>query len=124
VLVEEHHLAQLLSNLLANALAYIHPGDEIVMQAGEGKLAGKTAVWFEIADTGPGIESEDLPRLFDRFYRGRRVQELNIPGTGLGLAICREIINRYGGLLEVDSRPGQGTKFTIHLPAAAHVGVQ
>jgi PAS domain S-box-containing protein len=118
VLVEEHHLAQLLSNFLANALAYIHPGDEIVMQAGQGELEGKTAVWFEIADTGPGIESEDLPRLFDRFYRGRRVQELNIPGTGLGLAICQEIINRYGGLLEVDSRPGRGTKFTVYLPAA------
>jgi PAS domain S-box-containing protein len=117
VLVEEHHLAQLLSNFLANALAYSRSGDEIIMQAGKGGLRDKTAVWFRVADTGPGIETEDLPRLFDRFYRGRRVQELNIPGTGLGLAICKEIVNRYGGHLELESRPGEGTAFTVYLPA-------
>ncbi|MFO7540982.1 MAG: GAF domain-containing protein [Chloroflexota bacterium] len=118
VLVEEHHLAQLLSNFLINALAYIRPGDEIILQAGKGELKGKPAVWFQVADTGPGIESEDIPRLFDRFYRGRRVQELNMPGTGLGLAICKEIINRYRGSLEVNSQPGLGAQFTVFLPAA------
>jgi PAS domain S-box-containing protein len=118
LLVEEHHLAQLLSNFLTNAVTYIRPGDEIVIRAGSGELKGKTAVWIQIADTGPGIADEDLPRLFDRFYRGRRVQELNIPGTGLGLAICQEIVNRYGGRLELESQPGQGTKFTVYLPAA------
>jgi two-component system, OmpR family, phosphate regulon sensor histidine kinase PhoR len=114
--VEEHHLAQLLSNFLTNALAYIRSGDEITMQAGQGNLGEKTAVWFQVADTGPGIEADDLPRLFDRFYRGRRVQELNIPGTGLGLAICKEIVNLYGGRIQVESQPAKGTAFTVYLP--------
>ncbi len=117
VAVEEHHLAQLLSNFLSNALAYINGEDEIVVRAGIGTLGEKTAVWFQVADTGPGIDADDLPRLFDRFYRGQRVQELNIPGTGLGLAICNEIVNRYGGQLDVSSEPGQGAVFTVHLPA-------
>jgi PAS domain S-box-containing protein len=118
VLVEEHHLAQLLTNLLANALAYCRTNDEVIIEAGQNMSNGKTAVWFQIADTGPGIETEDLPRLFDRFYRGRRVQELNIPGTGLGLAICQEIVNRYGGQLDLNSRPGEGTVVTVCLPTA------
>lgn len=117
VLVEEHHLAQLLSNFLGNALAYIRRGDEITIQAGRTDLKGRPAVWFTVADTGPGIDAEDLPRLFDRFYRGQRVQELNMPGTGLGLAICNEIVSRYNGRLEVDTAPGEGTAFTVYLPA-------
>jgi PAS domain S-box-containing protein len=116
VMVEEHHLAQLLSNFLTNALAYIQPGDEVVLRAGAGELKGKKAVWFQVADTGPGIDLEDLPRIYDRFYRGRRVQELNIPGTGLGLAICKEIVNRYGGQIDLDSQPGKGTTFTVCFP--------
>jgi signal transduction histidine kinase len=87
-----------------------------VLRAGAGELKGKTAVWFQVADTGPGIDPEDLPRIYDRFYRGRRVQELNIPGTGLGLAICKEIVNRYGGQIDLDSQPGKGTTFTVCFP--------
>jgi PAS domain S-box-containing protein len=120
VLMEEHHLAQLVSNLLANALAYCQPHDEILLEAGRDMLHGKTAVWFQVVDTGPGIEAADIPRLFDRFYRGRRVQELNIPGTGLGLAICQEIVNRYGGRLDLTTEAGIGSKFTVYLPAVVN----
>jgi two-component system phosphate regulon sensor histidine kinase PhoR len=72
-------------------------------------------VWLEVADNGPGISSEDLPRVFERFYRGQLGQGSAVPGTGLGLAICREIIERHNGFIEVASQEGEGTTFRVWL---------
>ncbi|MEJ2748336.1 MAG: sensor histidine kinase, partial [Anaerolineae bacterium] len=75
-------------------------------------------VCLEIKDTGMGIGPDDLPHLFERFYRGRNVSQGNIPGTGLGLAIVKEIVELHRGHIEVTSQPGQGTTFQVRLPFA------
>ena len=70
-----------------------------------------------VQDTGPGIAAEDLPRLFDRFYRADPSRSRNTGGSGLGLTIARRLVEAHGGNLEVSSVLGEGSRFTIHLPA-------
>ena len=74
---------------------------------------------IEIADDGMGIPQEILPQIFDPFFSRRGDGE---PGTGLGLTIVKNIVERFGGRVAVDSRPGQGTRFTIHLALAGAPG--
>jgi signal transduction histidine kinase len=80
---------------------------------------GTAQVGFQVADTGLGIDGEDRKLLFERFTRGKAAVELNVPGTGLGLAIAREIVDRHGGVIEVESEgvPGRGSTFTVWLAA-------
>lgn len=70
----------------------------------------------DVIDSGIGVPAEDVPHLFERFYRGRQVSQSNIPGTGLGLAIVKEIIEAHGGTVEVDSQLGKGSTFRLWLP--------
>lgn len=65
---------------------------------------------------------EDRPHIFERFYRGRVARESGEPGTGLGLAICKEIVERHGGWITVDSQPGRGTQFGVYLPLRPATG--
>jgi signal transduction histidine kinase len=74
-----------------------------------------------VRDTGVGIESDELPRVFDRFYRGDAARA-RPGGTGLGLAIARLLVEQHGGTIEVRSEQGQGSEFTVRLPAGAAVG--
>jgi signal transduction histidine kinase len=76
-------------------------------------------VVLEVEDTGIGIVEEDLPRVFDEFYRGANAREFAAEGTGLGLAICKVIAERHGGNIAVKSQPGQGTCFAVTLPGAS-----
>ena len=85
---------------------------------GREETAVPKQVWFQISDNGEGIPPEELPHLFERFYRGAYGKQKGIPGTGLGLAICQEIVNRYQGRIAVDSEVGKGSTVTVHLPAA------
>ena len=104
-------LDQVLSNLIVNALSHNHPGGRITlcaMQAADG-------VQIFVSDDGDGISSEDLPFIFDRFWRSDPARQ---SGSGLGLAIARQLVNAHGGVISVDSQPDQGTTFRIHLPAA------
>jgi PAS domain S-box-containing protein len=117
-LAEPSQLESVIINLVGNALMYTPEGSKVSVSAGVGERDGRQMVWFKVADNGPGIPREDLPRLFDRFYRGKMSQERNIPGTGLGLAICKEIINRHQGAIDIDSRPGEGVTFTVWLQVA------
>jgi signal transduction histidine kinase len=71
------------------------------------------AVTFAVADTGPGIPDEELPRVFERWYRGQRSR---YPGSGLGLSIARAIVEAHGGRIAVETHPGQGSVFTFALP--------
>jgi two-component system phosphate regulon sensor histidine kinase PhoR len=73
------------------------------------------AVKIEVEDSGPGIPSEHIPRLFERFYRVPD-QTVNVRGTGLGLYICRKIVEAHGGEIGVTSQPGAGTRFNFTLP--------
>ena len=103
-------LDQVLSNLVANALRHTPPGGAITLSAS----AGDGAVQISVADTGSGIPTDDLPYIFDRFWRGDKARAG--PGTGLGLAIARQLVLAHGGHIEVASAVGSGTTFTVTLP--------
>ncbi len=107
-------LDQVLGNLLANALRYTPRGGLITLRA-EPLADG---VRLTVRDTGEGIPSEDLPYVFDRFWRGDRARShAGGAGSGLGLAIARQLVQAHGGRISVESQVGQGTTFTIDLPA-------
>jgi two-component system, OmpR family, sensor kinase len=97
-------------NLLDNALKFTRPGDTVEVRAFED---GSTLA-VEIADTGPGISEEDLPHVWEELYRGMGAR--GIPGSGLGLALVRAVAERHNGQVNLRSRAGQGTVFTLKLP--------
>jgi two-component system, OmpR family, sensor kinase len=99
-------------NLMENALKFSRPGDTVELHAFED---GTTLV-IEVADTGPGIPAEEQPHVFEELYRGEAGR--GIPGSGLGLALVSAIADRHHGQVSLRSRPGQGTIFTLRLPAA------
>ena len=101
-----------LSNLLDNALQYTAPGDTIRLHLSE----QENHLEVRVSDTGPGIPPEDLPHIFERFYRVEKSRERSRGGTGLGLAITKKIIDLQNGKLTVESELGEGTTFTISLP--------
>jgi signal transduction histidine kinase len=106
---------QVLSNLVENALRSTPAGGSVTVRA--------LPALLEVADTGPGIEPDDLPRAFERFFLYRRYGADRAVGTGLGLAIVKELTEAMGGSVEASSRPGEGTTFAVRLPladAAAH----
>jgi PAS domain S-box-containing protein len=108
-------LEQVLSNLLANAMNYTLQGGTIAVRTSRQEDARQEWVTFTVEDTGLGITAEELPHVFERFYRGTAGRQSGAPGTGLGLAICKEIIDRLGGRITVESKPGHGTTFTVWL---------
>ncbi len=99
-------------NLISNAIKYTEQG-EVRISAG---ISGDY-VRLEVADTGIGIDSEEAGHVFDEFFRGVKAKQTN-EGTGLGLSIVHEIIERHGGWIELESTPGEGSKFTVLLPVA------
>lgn len=105
-------LTQVAMNLIDNAISYTNQG-EIVVSVGEEE--GEAVV--KVADTGLGIPSEHLPRIFERFYRVDKARSRVSGGTGLGLSIVKHIVESHGGRVEVDSALNQGSTFTLRLPA-------
>lgn len=106
-------LGQVVSNLITNAISYT-PEGHIRLSThvnNEERMIG-----LRVEDTGIGIDPEDRPYLFERFYRGKRVGQFSIPGTGLGLAIIWEIVKLHGGSVEVESQVDHGSVFTVWLP--------
>jgi two-component system phosphate regulon sensor histidine kinase PhoR len=106
---------QALLNLLANAIKFNRPGGEVRVRAEE--RDGRVAII--IADTGVGIPFQDLPRIFERFYRVDRARSRQVGGTGLGLSIVKHAIERMRGAISVESQLGKGSTFTVLLPAAS-----
>jgi len=100
---------QVLRNIVENALKYTPEGGTVCIR----HFVKDGHVIVTVADTGIGISSEQLPHIFDRFYRTEGSRNRTQGGSGLGLAIAKTIIERYGGSIEVDSTPGQGTKVTL-----------
>jgi signal transduction histidine kinase len=104
-----------LSNLLSNAIKYTPAGGSVSIGAG----VEDNAVWIQVGDTGPGIEPEEQALIFNAYYRGCASGRFP-QGMGLGLTIARDLVVAHGGRLEVDSTPGQGSRFTIWLPLASN----
>jgi signal transduction histidine kinase len=100
-------------NLLDNALKFTRDGDRLEVRAFED---GNTVV-VEVADTGTGVSAEDLPHIFEELYRGQEAR--GVEGSGLGLALVKAVVERHGGHAAVRSRPGQGSVFTLRLPASS-----
>jgi signal transduction histidine kinase len=107
-------LKQVVTNLAQNALKYA-PGAQQRWSVFEAD--GRAAI--RLQDTGPGISRQDLPHIFERFYRGEKARDRSTGGSGLGLAIARSIVEAHQGTIEAASEPGQGATFTAWLPLAA-----
>jgi two-component system OmpR family sensor kinase len=112
---DRDQLQQLLLNLVDNAIKYTPAGGAISL----GLYADEPWARLEVADSGIGIPADDLPHIFDRFYRSDKARSRTMGGAGLGLAIVREVAESYGGRVEVFSTLGQGTLFRVWLPMAA-----
>ena len=123
-------LAQLFQNLIDNAIKYGAANSEVTVRIWPASIAGpegappsdlaipQAALAVAVADKGEGIAPEHLPRLTERFYRVDTARSRAVGGTGLGLAIVKHILARHRGRLQVESQPGQGSRFTIYLPSA------
>jgi len=105
-------IIQILINLLTNAVKYCRPGDHVNIHTG----SENGYAFIRVADTGPGIASEHLPHLFERFYRVDASRNRATGGAGLGLSICKILAEAHDGTIEVSSSPGAGTSFTLRVP--------
>jgi len=112
---DPERLAQVITNLLTNAIQYNQPNGEVraALAAQNGSIS------LTVANTGPGIAPEDLPRVFERFYRADQARTDSTGHAGLGLAIARAIVEAHGGTIEASSAPGTLTAFVVRLPVVA-----
>jgi two-component system, OmpR family, phosphate regulon sensor histidine kinase PhoR len=115
----ESELASAFGNLVSNAIRYTPPGGKVRLTWRDGPEGAS----FTVEDTGVGIPAEHIPRLTERFYRVDRSRSRETGGTGLGLAIVKHALARHQAALDVESRPGAGSSFTVRFPAQrlAHV---
>ncbi|MFQ4135285.1 sensor histidine kinase [Nodosilinea sp. PGN35] len=113
VLADGDRLEQILVNLLGNAIKHTRQG-HITLSA----QAAGNQVWIAVTDTGTGIAPEELPHVFDRFWRSPQAQTATMGGTGIGLAITKRLVELHGGHIEVESSLGQGSTFRFSLPQA------
>jgi two-component system phosphate regulon sensor histidine kinase PhoR len=110
--IDTQLLEQAVVNLLDNAIKYSEEGGLVQIEA----ISTESEVCISFKDYGIGIPKEHLPRLFERFYRVDKARSRKLGGTGLGLAIVKHIIQTHGGYVTVESNPGEGSNFVIHLP--------
>lgn len=108
-------IAQVVHNLLSNAIRYSSEGGRILVNV---EMKGRDLLQVSVSDTGSGILPEDLPRIFDRFYRADHSRTKSTGGAGLGLAIAREIVNAHGGRIWAESQPARGSTFFFTLPVS------
>jgi two-component system phosphate regulon sensor histidine kinase PhoR len=112
IMADEEALREILDNLIDNAIKYTPEGGSVSVACRfEGEM-----VALEVADTGIGIPRDDLPRVFERFYRVDKARSRELGGTGLGLSIVKHLVQSLGGQVTVDSRLGAGSQFTVALP--------
>jgi signal transduction histidine kinase len=114
VVMDAQQIGRVLSNLVGNALRHTPPQGTVRVQA----TAQPGGARVEIQDTGEGIPAQDLPHVFERFYRGEKSRSRATGGAGLGLAIAKEIVEAHGGTIDVESQPGEGTRFAFTLPGS------
>jgi len=114
VLADADLLSRAIANLVSNAVKYSPPKTEVVISAAK----AANGVSIEVADQGYGIPESSVNRVFEKFYRVPRVQDVDVPGTGLGLALVREIAEMHGGSVAVRSTVGAGSVFTLWVPGS------
>ena len=112
VSIPESKVARILTNIIENAIKYNRESGKVFIDVSE---EGNSVV-IRIKDTGLGIASEEIDKIFDKFYRSSTSKKMNIDGTGLGLAIAKDIVESYGGEIKVESELGKCTEFMISLP--------
>ena len=110
----QEHIRALWAHLLSNAIRYTQPGGRITISLQEDSRERK--IIGTVSDTGIGISPEEIPRVFEEFYRTKEAKSMQETGTGLGLCIVQQIVSLYGGTLEIDSTPGLGSSFRFILP--------
>lgn len=113
--VDSHRIRQVLHNLLDNAVAHTPGGGTITVTAR--RQDGWVAI--DVADTGEGIPAEEIPNIFERFYRVDKSRARSTGGHGLGLTIARRLVEAHGGKIEVESELGKGSRFTFTVPVSA-----
>ena len=114
VIADREAIHQIFSNLIENSLKYAAPGKQVIL----GARGAERSVEFYVRDFGPGISSEHLPRLFERFYRVDKARSRESGGTGLGLAIAKHIVFAHGGTIRAESELNHGSTFFFTLPAS------
>jgi signal transduction histidine kinase len=112
VLADQEAVNGAIENLLSNAIKYAPPRSVVKVTS----YAVDDHVCLDVSDQGGGIAKDDLPHIFDRFYRKRRGNQDNVRGTGLGLALVKATVEAHGGTIEVTSAPGAGSRFCLRLP--------
>jgi signal transduction histidine kinase len=110
---DAERISQVTTNLLTNAVQFNRADGTVRVTCVRRDLHAV----LEVTDTGVGIAPEDLPHIFERFYRADRARSSGLGRTGLGLSICKAIVEAHSGTIEVHSEPGVGTTFTLRLPA-------
>jgi two-component system phosphate regulon sensor histidine kinase PhoR len=133
---DAEELTQVFQNLIDNAIKYGRPGTAVTVSATRivdpveikahlpGLRRAKAMIAVAVADRGDGIAREHIPRLTERFYRVDAARSRDLGGTGLGLAIVKHVVNRHRGSLEIESVPGEGSVFTVYLPAEEASGLR
>ena len=108
--IDATRMREVISNMITNALRYCEAGGEITISC-EQRASEMEKIWFAVSDTGSGISAEDLPHIFERFYKGR-----DSSGTGLGLPIAKSLVEAHGGEIFAESEEGKGTTIKFYLP--------
>jgi signal transduction histidine kinase len=117
-LIDPERIIQVLNNLVGNAIRYTPQGGTVTVSTDKQEADGRIWATVEVSDTGIGIPPNELPHIFDRFFRGEQPQAMQLPGTGLGLSIVQEIVELHGGRVMVSSEQGLGSTFSVWLPVA------
>ncbi len=112
VLADEEAIRQIIDNLIDNAIKYTPEGGTVSVTG----HSDRNSASIEVSDTGIGIPRADLPRIFERFYRVDKARSRELGGTGLGLSIVKHLMQSIGGQIDVTSRVGAGSRFTVGLP--------
>ena len=104
----------MVANLLSNAIHYNRPGGSVLVRT----VSAPGAAVLAVSDTGPGITPDELPHVFERFYRADKARSNEAGRAGLGLTIAKAIVEAHGGTLRAASEAGKGSTFTVRLPVA------
>jgi signal transduction histidine kinase len=116
ICMDAQKIGRVLTNLVSNALRHTEVGGSVQIRA----MADTEGVRVEVHDSGEGISPEDLPHIFDQFYRGEKSRSRDTGGSGLGLAIAKGIVEAHEGSIGAESAPGEGTCFFFTLPTVEH----